>query len=49
MNEPDPVGLQVARCWAAYHIGDASWANEIIRAYLNPEEAGAELAKVMGR
>lgn len=39
MTEPDPVGLTAARRVAAYEIGDASWANRIVDAYLNPKRA----------
>lgn len=35
-REPDPVGLARARGVARYQIGDASWADIIIEAYLNP-------------
>lgn len=32
-------GLRVARAWAQWHIGDASYANDIIYAYENPSNA----------
>lgn len=31
--------MKAAREWARYHIGDASWANDIIWAFEHPEEA----------
>lgn len=40
MNEE---GLQAARRLAGWELGDASWANLIIRAYLNPDEANSTL------
>jgi hypothetical protein len=39
----DEAGLAVARRYARWHLGDPAWANRIIRAYLNPEEAQALL------
>ena len=44
-REPDPVGLARARGVARYQIGDASWADMIIEAYINPptpDDAPAE-------
>ena len=42
-SEPDPAGLARARRVAYYEIGDASWADMIIEAYLNPaDETPAE-------
>lgn len=35
--------MKAARAWAEYHIGDASWANDIIWAYENPDMAMALL------
>lgn len=32
-------GLQVARAYAAWHIGHPDWADSIIDAYLNPRRA----------
>lgn len=40
MNEE---GLKAARRLAGWELGDASWANRIIRAYLNPDETNATL------
>lgn len=47
MTTPDPEGLAAARKIAGYHIGDPSWANVIIDAYLHPSEALAELEEEM--
>lgn len=47
MVEATPKGLLVARQVAGYYIGDPSWAELIIRAYLNPEVAAAELVEEM--
>lgn len=33
-------GILVARRWAAWEIGDASWADRIVEAYLEPERIG---------
>ena len=38
-------GLNAARRWAACHIGDAAWADDILRAYFNPETAKEELSR----
>ena len=32
-------GMKVARAYAAWHLGDPSWAGSIIEAYLHPETA----------
>lgn len=37
------TGLAVARRYAAWHIGDPSWAEGIIAAYTDPAKAAAEL------
>lgn len=39
--------MQVARNVAGYHIGDPSWADLIVNAYLNPEEASEKLRQEM--
>lgn len=41
------AGLKAARAVAEYHIGDSSWADMIIDAYLLPENAMEELKKEM--
>ena len=41
-------GCTAARKLAAYYIGDASWADMIIEAYLEPEKAEQELAEEVG-
>lgn len=35
--------LRVARRYAEWHLGDASWANLIVGAYNNSEAVNAEL------
>lgn len=40
MNEE---GLKAARRLSGWELGDASWANRIISAYLHPEETNAVL------
>lgn len=45
MNEK---GLRAARAVAQWHIGDPSWANLIVDAYLNPERAIEQLAREKG-
>jgi hypothetical protein len=47
-DQPDPKGLAAAQAYTAWHIGDRSWAAEIVRAYLNPEIALAELKREKG-
>lgn len=37
------AGLSAARRFAGWHIGDRSWADLIIEAYLNPERVEREL------
>jgi hypothetical protein len=39
----DLRGLAAARAVSQWYIGDPSWANTLIDAYLNPERALAEL------
>lgn len=39
----DPRGMQAARRYARWHIGDGHWADLIIQAYLNPDETFAQL------
>jgi|GEM_PF-4302905 len=36
---PDDSGLNAARRYAGWELGDPSWAYSIIDAYLNPKEA----------
>jgi hypothetical protein len=36
---PDEKGLAAARRLAGWELGDGYWADKLIRAYLNPEEA----------
>jgi hypothetical protein len=42
-REPNARGLTVAQDCARWFIGDPYWADLIVRAYLNPETAAAEL------
>lgn len=39
MSNVNEKGLRAARQYAQWYIGDPSWANNIIDAYLNPDEA----------
>lgn len=36
-------GLEAAREWAQWFLGDPSWANQIVYAYEHPVEARATL------
>jgi hypothetical protein len=45
--EPEPAALAVARRVAGYYIGDSSWADLLIDAYLNPERALTDLHRRM--
>lgn len=40
----DPKGMARARAVAQLHLGDPSWANMIVRAYLDPHDYNAEEA-----
>jgi len=42
-TELDPAGLAAARRVARWHLGDSSWAGEILRAYQNPEATNRQL------
>ncbi|WP_067201231.1 hypothetical protein [Microbacterium sp. XT11] len=42
-REPSAGGLAAARRLAGWELGDPSWANAIISAYLNPETAHARM------
>lgn len=42
------AGLSAARAVAQWHIGDPSWANLLIDAYLNPTRALEQLAAEKG-
>lgn len=42
-REPDPAGLNAAKRYAGWHIGDPKFAEKIIDAYLNPERVNADL------
>lgn len=43
MTEMNEQGLKTAERLAGWHIGDRSWAYEIIEAYLNHETANARM------
>lgn len=43
----DEEGMRVARQVAGYELGDPSWADLIVRAYLNPVQAAEELKAEM--
>lgn len=36
-------GLQAARAYAQWHIGDPDWADSIVDAYLHPKQALEQL------
>ena len=40
---PDEAGLYAARRYAGWEIGDPSWADTIIDAYLNPVDANKRM------
>lgn len=42
-GETNPEGMQAARRYAAWHLGDAGWAGEIIYAFENPEWTNKQL------
>lgn len=46
--QPEPEGLRVARAVSQWEIGDPSWANVILEAYLNPELAMKQLHEEKG-
>lgn len=39
VSEFDPEGIRAARAVAVWHLGYGSWADTLVRAYLNPKEA----------
>lgn len=43
VSQLDPAGLGIARRFARWHIGDASWAGGILRAYFTPDIVAEEL------
>jgi hypothetical protein len=43
MSDLDQAGLAAARRYARWHIGDSSWADEILYAYSNPKATNAVL------
>jgi len=52
MSKPvtlDTSGLDAAKRFVEYHIGDPSWATHILNAYFYPEETNHELDAEMGK
>lgn len=43
MSEIDSRGIQAARRYARWYIGDGSWADLILEAYMNPDQTFARL------
>ena len=43
MTEMNEEGLKAARRFAQWHLGYPSWADQVIYAYLNPDDANYEL------
>lgn len=43
MSEQHEAGVSAARRLAGWEIGDPTWADRIIDAYLNPEQAEQRL------
>ena len=39
----DEAGLEAARRYAGWELGDGGWADSIIDAYLNPKAANARM------
>ena len=44
----DIAGLAAARRKARWELGDSSWADVILSAYFNPEQANEDLNAEMG-
>lgn len=42
-TSPEQAGIQAARAYCGWYLGDKSWADNIIDAYLNPEAATKRL------
>ena len=36
-HRPNEKGLRAARAYAGWYLGASSWADDIVRAYLNPD------------
>lgn len=43
MSDPDQRGLDVARQVAQWYLGSSWWADHLIKAYLNPDQAEERL------
>jgi len=43
MSELAPEGVAAARRYARWHLGDPHWADNILRAYQNPEVTNRNL------
>jgi hypothetical protein len=39
--------LDAARAWAGYMLGDASWADVVLVAYMDPDAANLKLTEEM--
>lgn len=48
LTEDHEERLAQARAVAEWELGDGSWADVIVTAYLNPEAAAAELTREKG-
>jgi hypothetical protein len=42
-RKPKETGLEAARLYCQWHLGDRYWADLVLEAYLNPDDALAEL------
>lgn len=47
LTEDHAARLAAAQRIAEWELGDPSWADVIVAAYLNPDQAAAELARQM--
>lgn len=45
----DEDGMRAAEQWAQWHLGSRDWAHLIIRAYMNPEAALAEVKEAKAK
>ena len=46
---PEGEGIEAARAYAGWYLGDRNWADALVSAYLNPEEAREEVAASRAR
>lgn len=47
-DESGDEGLDAAREFARWYLGDSGWADEILGAYLDPEDARTRVARERG-